>query len=90
MYVYLPIASCINVDDLGTPSEDLSCLELDSNKTSTNSDNIAALIAGPIAVAVTLLMFIVVFSVAMILAKRYYQRKLSRHNAIALEHTSEM
>ena len=73
------------MDDLGTPSEDLSCLEPDSNK---DSNNIAALIAGPIAVAVTLLMFIVVFSV---LAKRYYQRKqLSRHNAMSLEHTSEM
>ena len=75
------------MDDLGTPSEDLSCLEPDSNK---DSNNIAALIAGPIAVAVTLLMFIVVFSVAMILAKRYYQRKLSRHNAMSLEHRSEM
>ena len=76
------------MDDLGTPSEDLSCLEPDSNK---DSNNIAALIAGPIAVTVTLLMLIVVFSLAMILAKRYYQRKqLSRHNAMSLEHTSEM
>ena len=76
------------MDDLGTPSEDLSCLEPDSNKDS-NSNNIAPLIAGPI-VAVILLMFIVSLLVAMILVKRYYQRKPSRHNAMSLEHTSEM
>ena len=72
------------MDDLGTPSEDLSCLESDSN-----SSNLAPIIAGPIA-AVILLMFMIGLFVAMILAKRYYQRKTKRYNAITLQHGSEM